>query len=62
MGVKNNLKIHGSAHVTRLHSSANKVQPNLVSWVSRVLLEGLPDEEKITSDGMINKQTETFNF
>ena len=25
-------------------------------------LEWLPDAEKITSDGMMNKQTQTFNF
>ena len=29
--------------------------------VSRVLLEWLPDAEKISSDGMMNKQTQTFN-
>ena len=29
LGIQNNLKIRGSAHVSWLHSSANKVQPNL---------------------------------
>ena len=28
-GVRNNLKIHGSACVSQPHISANKVQPNL---------------------------------
>ena len=29
MGIQNNLKIGGGARVSRAHSSANKVQPNL---------------------------------
>ena len=32
------------------------------SWVSRVLLEWLPDVEKIISDGMMNQPTQAFNF
>ena len=31
------------------------------SWVSRVLLEWLPDAEQISWDGMVNKQTQAFN-
>jgi len=27
-----------------------------------VLLKWLPDEEKINSDGIMNQQTQTFNF
>ena len=29
LGIQNNLKIRSSAHVSQMHSSANKVQPNL---------------------------------
>ena len=29
LGIQNNLKIRGSAHITRPHSAAIKVQPNL---------------------------------
>ena len=29
MGIQNNLKIGGSAHISQAHSSVNKVQPNL---------------------------------
>ena len=46
--------------VRRIRYGLSQVQPNL-SWVSGVLLKW-PDAEKITSDGMMNKQTQTFNF
>ena len=33
LGIQNNLKIRGSAHITRPHSPAIKVQPNLFSFL-----------------------------
>ena len=33
LGIQNNLKIHGGACITRPHSSAIKVQPNLFSFL-----------------------------
>ena len=33
LGIQNNLKIHGSACITRPHSSVIKVQPNLFSFL-----------------------------
>ena len=33
LGIQNNLKICGSAHVSQQHSSANKIQPNLFAVV-----------------------------
>ena len=33
LGIQNNLKIRSSAHITRPHSAAIKVQPNLFSFL-----------------------------
>ena len=62
MGIQNNPKIRGSAHVSRLRSPANKVQPNLflpgwscleMSFIMLLLKQmflGVPSVVRMTTD------------
>ena len=45
-----------------IQNNVKMKQKKLLGISSIITVDWLPDAENITSDGMMNKQTQTFNF